>query len=140
MDHTNKFQRLKDLHQNLHSRGGLSNITSMNNSSCMDSKHIVPVGNELVGCAKEQFDTSLIKCASEEGKIKSGIVRGSNGLLKAVKNVYVDNDVQLTEPKIFVGNISYKLSTLQLKEFFSSFGRVIFAQIVKDRVKRRSKG
>ncbi|XP_028400363.1 F-box/LRR-repeat protein 7-like isoform X2 [Dendronephthya gigantea] len=51
-----------------------------------------------------------------------------------------NNDVYLTEPKIFVGNISYKLSTLQLKEFFSSFGRVIFAQIVKDKVKKRSKG
>jgi RNA recognition motif-containing protein len=128
MENQNKFQGLKNLHQNLHSRKGLTNINSADNAFCIDSKQTVYAGNNFPVDVQET-----------EGKERNP-VKETNNLLKAVKSVYVDNNVELSQPKIFVGNISYKLSTSQLKEFFSGFGRVIYAQIVKDRVKKRSKG
>ena len=129
MDNQNKFQGLKNLHQNLHSRKGLININSISKACSKDLKQTVHVGNNFLATINQ----------ATEG-IESKPVEGMNKLLTAVKSVYIENNVQLTQPKIFVGNISYKLSTSQLKEFFSSFGKVIYAQIVKDRVKKRSKG
>ena len=128
MNEQNKFQGLKSLHENLHSKRGFTSLNFMINSSCTERN-------------KRIITTTGTKRESEENLAsRSNPVEGTNNLLKAVKSVYVDNNVKLTEPKIFVGNISYKLSTDQLKKFFSNFGRVIYAQIVKDRVKKRSKG
>ena len=42
--------------------------------------------------------------------------------------------------KVFVGNVSYRVKSRELKEFFTSFGKVIYAQIITDRVKKRSRG
>ncbi|KAJ7387387.1 hypothetical protein OS493_004381 [Desmophyllum pertusum] len=42
--------------------------------------------------------------------------------------------------KVFVGNISYRLKSRELKEFFGCFGKVICAQIITDRIKKRSRG
>ena len=128
MDNQNKFQGLKNLHQNLHSRKGLTNLYSISKACSQDLKQTV--------CEGDNFPASN----QLTERLDSKPVEGMNNLLKAVKSVYVDSNVQLTQPKIFVGNISYKLSTSQFKEFFSSFGKVIYAQIVKDRVKKRSKG
>ena len=128
MDKQNRFQGLKILHQNLHSRKGFTNINGH-------------VGNVQPASNDDQTNEVVKTQRPSEGtESESDLVDGKNNLLKAVKSVYVDNNVKLTQPKIFVGNISYKLSTAQLKEFFSSFGRVIYAQIVKDRLRNRSKG
>ena len=137
MDKQNRFQGLKILHQNLHSRKGFTNINSVNKLL----KQAGHVGNVQPASNDDQTN-EVVKTQrpSEEIESESDLVDGKNNLLKAVKSVYVDNNVKLTQPKIFVGNISYKLSTAQLKEFFSSFGRVIYAQIVKDRLRNRSKG
>lgn len=140
MDRHNKFQGLKNLHQNLHSRKGFTNINSPNNAS----KQVVHVDNGFVVASNiqenETIKTESSKRAPDERGSENNLVDDTNNLLKAVKSVYKDNNVKLTQPKIFVGNISYKLSTSQLKEFFSGFGQVIYAQIVKDRVRKRSKG
>ena len=42
--------------------------------------------------------------------------------------------------KVFVGNVSYRVKSRELKEFFTSFGKVICAQIITDRMKKRSRG
>ena len=42
--------------------------------------------------------------------------------------------------KVFVGNVSYRVKSRELKEFFSCFGKVIYAQIITDRSKKRSRG
>ena len=42
--------------------------------------------------------------------------------------------------KVFVGNVSYRVKSRDLKEFFSCFGKVIYAQIITDRIKKRSRG
>ncbi|XP_058963941.2 F-box/LRR-repeat protein fbxl-1-like isoform X2 [Pocillopora verrucosa] len=42
--------------------------------------------------------------------------------------------------KVFVGNVSYRVKSRELKEFFTSFGKVIYAQIITDRMKKRSRG
>jgi hypothetical protein len=42
--------------------------------------------------------------------------------------------------KVFVGNIGFKVKSREFREFFSSFGRVLQAQIVQDRIKKRSRG
>ena len=101
-----------------------------------DTKNIVHFGTDGQG-ENGKIQLTSLKCATEEN---GNDIDSKNNLLNAVKSVYVDSNVNLKQPKIFVGNISYKLSTHQLKEFFTSFGKVIYAQIVKDRVKKRSKG
>ncbi|CAH1801883.1 unnamed protein product [Owenia fusiformis] len=42
--------------------------------------------------------------------------------------------------KIFVGNISYRVQREELAEFFSKFGKVVHSYVVKDHVKRWSRG
>lgn len=42
--------------------------------------------------------------------------------------------------KVFVGNVSYKVKSRQLKEFFNSFGKVIYAEVITDRKTKRSRG
>ena len=42
--------------------------------------------------------------------------------------------------RLYVGNLSYNVSTEQLEELFGRFGTVTFAQVVQDRDTGRSKG
>ncbi len=42
--------------------------------------------------------------------------------------------------KIYVGNLSYKVSDQELMEVFEEFGNVISAKVIKDRETGRSKG
>ncbi len=42
--------------------------------------------------------------------------------------------------RLYVGNLSYNVSTDQLEELFGQFGTVSFAQVVEDRDTGRSKG
>lgn len=42
--------------------------------------------------------------------------------------------------KVFVGNVGYRVKSRELKEFFSSFGKVIYAEIITDRKTKRSRG
>jgi len=42
--------------------------------------------------------------------------------------------------KLFVGNLSYKLTDQELEDFFSQAGKVVSARIVNDRDTGRSKG
>jgi cold-inducible RNA-binding protein len=42
--------------------------------------------------------------------------------------------------RLYVGNLSYNISTEQLEEAFGQFGTVTFAQVVQDRDTGRSKG
>ncbi|KAL3857963.1 hypothetical protein ACJMK2_012587 [Sinanodonta woodiana] len=42
--------------------------------------------------------------------------------------------------KVFVGNISYRIGQMRLKQFFKKFGTVDYCYIVKDHLKKSSKG
>lgn len=42
--------------------------------------------------------------------------------------------------KVFVGNVSFRVKSRELKEFFSSFGKVIYAEIITNRMNKRSRG
>ena len=42
--------------------------------------------------------------------------------------------------KIYVGNLNYKTAEAELEEFFSSFGNVTKADVIRDRGTGRSKG
>ncbi|XP_046839899.1 F-box/LRR-repeat protein 2-like [Xenia sp. Carnegie-2017] len=131
MDKDGKFNGLKNLHSNMHDRKGLASV--VNDSFAVRSEN-----------GFESFDKSFHTKSSENGNKKEDTeyerMEKKSSLINSIKNVYGEKGLNLCQPKIFVGNISYKLSTTQLKEFFSSFGRVIYAQIIKDRVKKRSKG
>ena len=41
---------------------------------------------------------------------------------------------------IYVGNLSFEISSRELRETFEKYGEVAFAKIVKDRETKRSKG
>jgi RNA recognition motif-containing protein len=42
--------------------------------------------------------------------------------------------------KLYVGNLSYRMSDSDLEQLFSQFGTVVSAQIIQDRETNRSKG
>ena len=42
--------------------------------------------------------------------------------------------------KVFVGNVSYRASDAELREFFTFFGKVLRANVCKDRKTKRSRG
>lgn len=42
--------------------------------------------------------------------------------------------------KVFVGNLAYSLTNEELSAFFSQFGEVLSARIIKDRETGRSRG
>jgi cold-inducible RNA-binding protein len=42
--------------------------------------------------------------------------------------------------RLYVGNLSYNVSTQQLEDLFGQYGTVTFAQVVQDRDTGRSKG
>ena len=42
--------------------------------------------------------------------------------------------------KLYVGNLSYRVSEDQLKDYFGSYGDVVSAKIITDRVTGQSKG
>jgi RNA recognition motif-containing protein len=42
--------------------------------------------------------------------------------------------------KLYVGNLSYSVTSSQLQEMFSQYGNVVSAQVIQDRETGRSKG
>ncbi|XP_046578923.1 putative RNA-binding protein EEED8.10 [Haliotis rubra] len=44
------------------------------------------------------------------------------------------------QQKIFVGNVGYRVSWHQLKDFFYKFGKVTYTHVVKDHLKKRPRG
>ncbi|XP_067649711.1 putative RNA-binding protein EEED8.10 [Haliotis asinina] len=44
------------------------------------------------------------------------------------------------QQKVFVGNVGYRVSWQQLKDFFSKFGKVTYVHVVKDHLKKRPRG
>ena len=143
MENTSQFERLRQLHRILHAKKGLLNLSN-GCSSNSNAKFVNFPG------ASQQTEKSITRTSASPELKATDLSSGpseeketdttSNGLLSAVKDFFEDNNAKLIPHKIFVGNISYNLTTPQLKTFFLSFGKVLHAQIVKDRVKRRSKG
>ena len=64
----------------------------------------------------------------------------SGTLLQKAEEFCRNTRVVANKSKVFVGNVSYRVKSRELKEFFSSFGKVIYAQIITDRIKKRSRG
>lgn len=72
---------------------------------------------------------------------QSGRDSASSGtLIQKAEEFCRKNRVVANKCKVFVGNVSYRVKSRELKEFFSSFGKVIYAQIIADRMKKRSRG
>lgn len=42
--------------------------------------------------------------------------------------------------KLYVGNLSYSVSSTELQEMFAKFGNVVSAQVIDDKITGRSKG
>ena len=61
-------------------------------------------------------------------------------LVKSAEEFCKKNRIDASRCKVFVGNISYKIRNRELREFFEYFGKVLHVQIIKDRIKKRSKG
>ncbi|XP_023225889.1 putative RNA-binding protein EEED8.10 [Centruroides sculpturatus] len=54
---------------------------------------------------------------------------------------FVEEDVKKPlSRRVFVGNISYRVTRKQLKEYFSQFGKVTDCVIVQDHIRRRPRG
>ena len=62
------------------------------------------------------------------------------GLRQKAEEFCYKTRVVANKCKVFVGNVSYRVKSRELKQFFSVFGKVLFAQVINDRMKKRSRG
>lgn len=117
------LQKLKALHQKRDV--GLVAVavvayasTTRNETNCLPAEPEVPLNIP-------QSDTN---CAN------------SGTLLQKAQEFCRKTRVVANKCKVFVGNVSYRVKPRELKEFFSCFGKVIYAQIITDQRKKRSRG
>ena len=61
-------------------------------------------------------------------------------LLQKAKEFCRQTRVVANKCKVFVGNVSYRVKSRKLKEFFKKFGEVIYAEIITDYRTKRSRG
>ncbi|XP_054168021.1 uncharacterized protein LOC128965368 [Oppia nitens] len=54
--------------------------------------------------------------------------------------MHTETDIDGNERRLFVGNISYRVTEAQLSKFFNKFGKVYNCCIVKDHIKKLPKG
>lgn len=108
------LQKLKALHHQKRNKGFLA---------------VVVVENET-----DDLDVSLIPQSDINYCVDPG------ALLQKAEEFCRKTRVAASKCKVFVGNISYRLKSRELKEFFGCFGKVICAQIITDRIKKRSRG
>eukprot|EP00794_Sanderia_malayensis_P014276 gene14276-15763_t len=73
-------------------------------------------------------------------KPHGGAKNRTSSLLETAAQFCKENVVDGFASKIFVGNISYKVKNAELRDFFSLFGKVIRANVCKDRKTKRSRG
>jgi len=112
------LQKLKTLHHQTRSKGLLSIAVGASDTH----------GLELSKVSAINLPKSDSNC------VHSGI------LLKKAEEFCRKTRVVANKCKVFVGNVSYRVKSRELKDFFSRFGKVIYAQIITDRIKKRSRG
>ena len=112
------LQKLKALHHQTRSKGLLS---------------IAVAASETNGL--ELSEDSTINLPKSDA-----ICFNSGSLLQKAEEFCRKTRVVANKCKVFVGNVSYRVKSRELKEFFSCFGKVIYAQIIADRIKKRSRG
>lgn len=60
---------------------------------------------------------------------------------KGIDDQIIDiKENRILKKRLFVGNISYRVTKKELKDYFSQFGKVIYAEVVQDHFKRWPKG
>lgn len=62
------------------------------------------------------------------------------GLIKCFGNVDKEKKMQSDNGKLFIGGISWDTDEDRLKEYFSAYGDVVEAVIMKDRTTGRARG
>ena len=112
------LQKLKALHHQTLSKGLLA---------------IAVAANETHGL--ELSEVSIISLPKSDTNCAN-----SGALLQKAEEFCRKTRVVANKCKVFVGNVSYRVKSRELKEFFSCFGKVIYAQIITDRIKKRSRG
>ncbi|XP_031560839.1 uncharacterized protein LOC116296873 [Actinia tenebrosa] len=89
--------------------------------------------------AKENGAEIRLQCNTNGGQFEQTSAAGT-GLFDEVSKAFKKKRSIANKCKVYVGNIGYKVRSREFKEFFSAFGRVLQAQIVQDRIKKRSRG
>ena len=112
------LQKLKALHHQTRSKGLLA---------------IAVAESETNGLSQPDSTISVPSC------LPTNCVN-SGTLLQKAEEFCRKTRVVANKCKVFVGNVSYRVKSKELKEFFSRFGKVIYAQIITDRIKKRSRG
>lgn len=95
------------------------------------------------------YDAGKLKTNSEDQTSTSSTANRANeglrnspslDLVKEASRFCKNSRQQNSRCKVFVGNVSYKVKPNELKSFFEYFGKVISAQVIRDRIKKRSRG
>ena len=120
------LEKLKQLH--FRHRKGLLSAVSIDSvaSAANDAETKNDQVNDGFNRAKGQQETSR----GNPPKVAGSLVKEAAKLKAKIGD----------KCKVFVGNISYKVKTREVNDFFSYFGKVIHAQIIQDRVRKRSRG
>ena len=87
-------------------------------------------------CPEKENLKNIIKSPSKAGPF----VDSKASLLDSVAQFVTDSAVIGTNCKVFVGNIGYRVRDRALRECFEQFGKVIRANICKDKRTKKSRG
>lgn len=96
---------------------------------------------QLISIVANDTDLDLALPVQVNNCLKSGLIPSeSRSLQQKAEEFCRKTRVIANKCKVFVGNVSYRVKSRELKEFFGYFGKVIHAEIITDRMNKRSRG
>ena len=96
---------------------------------------------QLISIVANDTDLDLALPVQVNHCLKSGFIPSeSRSLQQKAEEFCRKTRVIANKCKVFVGNVSYRVKSRELKEFFGYFGKVIHAEIITNRMNKRSRG
>lgn len=96
---------------------------------------------QLISIVANDTDLDLALPVQVNNCLKSGFIPSeSRSLQQKAEEFCRKTRVIANKCKVFVGNVSYRVKSRELKEFFGYFGKVIHAEIITNRMNKRSRG
>lgn len=96
---------------------------------------------QLISIVANDTDLDLALPVQVNNCLKSGFIPSeARSLQQKAEEFCRKTRVIANKCKVFVGNVSYRVKSRELKEFFGYFGKVIHAEIITNRMNKRSRG
>ena len=69
-----------------------------------------------------------------------GCYRHFCAVMHFIRNIWLMNDIIVSQTKLFVGGLNRQMRGNDLREEFSKYGEIVFARVNLDKETKRSKG